>query len=107
MIKNSLTEFEKNALDLIKKIPKGKVTTYQEIAKAMKKPRAMRAVGNALHKNLFAPTIPCHRVVKSNGNTGGYAKGVKQKIKILGKEGIRIKNNKIVDFERKLYKFKY
>jgi len=100
-----MTEFEKNVLEVIKKIPKGKVATYSEIAKKLGRPNASRAVGNALNKNPHAPQIPCHRVVKANGEIGEYAKGITTKIKILKKEKIEIKNNKIVNFRRKLYKF--
>ena len=100
-----MTEFEKSVLELIKKIPKGKITTYSEIAKNLGRPKASRAVGNALNKNPYAPQAPCHRVVKSNGEIGGYAKGIDVKIKILKQEKIDIKNGKIIDFRRKLYKF--
>jgi methylated-DNA-[protein]-cysteine S-methyltransferase len=82
----------------LKKIPRGKVITYREIAIALGNPNASRAVGNACNKNPFAPKVPCHRVVKSNGFLGGYAEGLKNKIFLLEKEGVKIKNNKIVNF---------
>ncbi len=91
---------------ILSKIPKGKVTTYSEIARQLKKPGASRAVGNACNANPFAPRVPCHRVVASNGKIGGYAHGLKKKIVLLEKEGIRVKNGKIVDFEQKLWRFK-
>ncbi len=94
-------KFQAKVLSLTKKVPKGKVTTYKEIAKAMKT-KAYRDVGRALHDNKTPVVIPCHRVVASNGSIGGYSRGIKKKIQLLKKEGIKIKNNKIVDFKKKL-----
>jgi len=88
--------FNEKVLNLTKKIPKGKVTTYKEIAKALNT-KAYRAVGTSLRKNTKPITIPCHRVVKSNGTIGAY-KGKpnsKEKTKLLKKERIKVKNNKI------------
>jgi len=65
------------------KIPKGKITTYSEIAKKIGSPKAARAVGNALSKNPFAPDVPCHRVIRKDGKLGGYSKGIKEKLKLL------------------------
>lgn len=98
--------FQDKVLVLTKKIPKGKVTTYKEIAKAMKT-KAYRAVGAALRNNKRPIIIPCHRVVSSDGSLGGYKGKLnsKEKIKLLKKEGIEINKNKIVDFEKKLYTF--
>ncbi len=101
-----LTKFEKQVLDRLKKIPRGKVTTYGELARAVKKPRAARAVGNALHKNPWAPRVPCHRVVKSDGLLGGYGDGIRKKIKLLKKEGIKITaRRKIRNFRKIVYRF--
>jgi len=100
-----MTNFEERVWKIAKNIPKGKITTYGEIARKLGRPKAARAVGNALNKNPYAPQVPCHRVVKANGEIGGYAKGVTTKITILKKEKIEIKNNKIINFRRKLYKF--
>jgi methylated-DNA-[protein]-cysteine S-methyltransferase len=104
------TMFQKAVWEATKKIPKGKVTTYAAIARMIGRPKAVRAVGNALNKNPwlrpatagkpYAPTVPCHRVVKSNGSLGGFAGGVKKKKMMLEKEGIKTKNNKIIDFEK-------
>jgi methylated-DNA-[protein]-cysteine S-methyltransferase len=91
-----LTDFEKRVLALTKKIPRGKVTTYKIIAKKLNT-KAYRAVGAALRKNKTPLIIPCHRVVNSDGTVGGY-KGKKhstEKIRLLNKERIIIKNNKI------------
>jgi len=97
--------FNEKVWNAIKKIPKGKISTYKLIARKIGKPKASRAVGNACNKNPFAPKIACHRVVKSDGKIGGYAFGKKKKIELLKKEGIQIKKNKIVDFEKKVFRF--
>ncbi len=89
-----------------KKIPKGKVATYAIIAKMIKKPKAARAVGNALNKNPYAPIVPCHRVVKSDGSIGGFASGPRNKISLLNKEGVTIIKNKVTPLDRFLYKEK-
>ena len=75
------------------KIPKGKTMTYGELAKIIGSPKAARAVGSALGKNPFAPIVPCHRVIRSDGKLGGYSGigGVKKKIEMLRKEGVTIK----------------
>jgi methylated-DNA-[protein]-cysteine S-methyltransferase len=98
-----ITKFQQLVYGATKKIPKGKVSTYREIARAIKRPRSARAVGNALNCNPFAPQVPCHRVVRSDGTVGGFADGSKEKIKILRKEGIAIKNNRIIGFRDRLF----
>ncbi len=81
---------------IVKRIPRGRVTTYKEVARAVSRPRAARAVGNALNRNPYgSKRVPCHRVVRSSGLAGGYAKGVRVKIKMLRKEGIDIQRGKI------------
>ena len=90
-------------------IPRGKVTTYGLIARKLKT-TAYRAVGNACRNNPYAPRVPCHRVVKSDGTIGGFAgktsgKTVQDKIELLKKESVQVKDGKIVDFERVLFKF--
>lgn len=97
--------FKEKVWNLTKNIPKGKVTTYKEIAKALNS-KACRAVGTALKKNPYAPKVPCHRVINSNGKIGSY-KGKpnsKEKMILLKKDGIEINNNKI-DLKKYLYKF--
>ena len=96
--------FNEKVWNACKLIPKGKVSTYAEIAKTIGKNKASRAVGNALNKNPFAPIVPCHRVVQSNGSIGGFADGTSKKISMLKKEGIEIKNNKI-NLNKFLFKF--
>jgi len=90
-------------------IPRGRVTTYRLIAKKLET-NAYRAVGNACRNNPYAPKVPCHRVVKSNGTIGGFAgktsgKTVQNKIELLRKEGVQVKDGKIVNFEKVLFKF--
>jgi len=99
------TEFEKSVWQLLKRIPKGRVSTYSVIARALGKPLACRAVGNACNKNLLAPRVPCHRVVQSNGFVGGYSKSVKKKIALLAREGVNVKNNKVLEFKQRLFEF--
>ena len=72
------------------KIPKGKVKTYKEVAIGIKMPKSARAVANACGKNPYAPKIPCHRVIRSDGKLGGYSGngGRKTKKKLLKSEGI-------------------
>lgn len=81
-----MTRFEEKVYKVVKNIPKGKVLTYKEVARLIGHPLAFRAVGNALNKNPFKE-MPCHRVIKSDGSIGGYAKGTKNKIRLLKKEG--------------------
>jgi len=96
--------FSKKVLELTKNVPRGKITTYKIIAEKLNT-RAYRAVGTALHKNKRPIIIPCHRVVNSSGFVGGYGKGIKKKIELLRKEGIKIKNKKIQDFKKVLFRF--
>ncbi|MDO8260488.1 MAG: MGMT family protein, partial [Candidatus Magasanikbacteria bacterium] len=88
MSDHNLSDFERSVLHELEKVPLGRVTTYQNLAKKVGKPKAARAVGNALNKNPWAPRVPCHRVVKSNGEIGGYAFGIEKKIGILKSEGV-------------------
>lgn len=97
------TPFQQHVWQTLKRIPKGKVTTYQRLAKMIKRPRSARAVGNALNVNPYAPTVPCHRVVRSNGEIGGYASGPKKKISMLSREGVRIIRGKVTPLHKFLY----
>lgn len=81
-----ILSFQQKVYKIVKTIPKGKVLTYKEVAKLIGKAKAARAVGNALNKN-YNPGIPCHRVIRSDGKTGGYNSGADEKIKLLKKEG--------------------
>lgn len=95
------TVFQKAVWEATKKVPKGQVTTYAAIAKLIGRPKAVRAVGNALNRNPYAPIVPCHRVVKSDGSLGGFAGGTKKKKQMLEAEGIKIENNKVINFSKK------
>ncbi len=86
-------------------VPKGKVTTYGELAKAVGLKNGQRAIGRIMNKNPYPVIIPCHRVINSNGKIGGYAYGYDVKNKMLTKEGREIRNGKILDFEKRIYKF--
>ncbi len=104
-----MVSFSSRVYALCAKVPKGRVTTYGQIAKAMHS-KAYRAVGNALNHNTHDfvhgdQTIPCHRVVASDGSLGGFASGVKKKIALLEKEGVHVKNGRVVDFEKRRFRF--
>ncbi|CAD6368884.1 Methylated-DNA--protein-cysteine methyltransferase [metagenome] len=86
-------------------VPKGKITTYGELAKAVGMKNGQRAVGKIMNKNPYPVIIPCHRVVKSDGKVGGYAYGEEIKSDMLTREGIQIKNGKILDLENRIYRF--
>ena len=86
------TKFQLKVWNYLKSIPKGKVKTYKQVAIAIKAPNSARAVANACGKNPYAPKIPCHRVIRSDGYLGGYSGkgGVSSKRKLLKKEGISL-----------------
>lgn len=88
-------DFNERCYAVLKKVPKGKVTTYGEIAKAVGSPRAARAVGNAMNCNPYAPAVPCHRVVGSTGKMTGFASGIPAKVKLLQGEGVVVKNGRV------------
>ncbi|TKJ17045.1 cysteine methyltransferase [Candidatus Woesearchaeota archaeon B3_Woes] len=94
--------FNERVWKIVSKVPRGRVTTYKAVAEKLGT-KAYRAVGNAMNKNPYSPKVPCHRVVKSNGEVGGFASGTKKKVQMLKKEGIEIKNNKIKKFNQKLF----
>jgi len=98
--------FSKLCYELLKKIPKGKVTTYKEIARALGT-KGYRAVGQILKKNTNPNEIPCFKVVRSDGNIGGYCGSMnktEEKINKLKLDGIIVNNGKI-DLNRYMYKF--
>ena len=82
-----MTEFQKSVYKVVAKIPRGQTMTYKEVAIAIGRPKAYRAVGNALNKN-YNKDIPCHRVIRSDGKIGGYNRGSKRKLNLLKKEGL-------------------
>jgi methylated-DNA-[protein]-cysteine S-methyltransferase len=82
--------FTEQVYALCSRVPRGKVTTYGSIAEALGRPRAARAVGQALHRNPRAPRVPCHRVVGADGKLTGYAAGLAKKRRMLIDEGVTI-----------------
>ena len=86
------TKFQLKVWKYLKSIKKGTVKTYKEVAIAIKRPKSARAVANACAKNPYAPKIPCHRVIRSDGSLGGYSGkgGIKQKLRLLRYEKVSI-----------------
>jgi len=83
-----MKSFKEKVLSAVKKIPKGKTMTYAEVAKKAGSSKACRAVGSILNKN-YDSSIPCHRVIRSDGSIGGYNRGNKKKEELLKKENAR------------------
>jgi len=81
--------FKEKVFEVVRKIPRGAVLTYKEVARLAGSPKAFRSVGNILNTN-YDSKIPCHRVIRSDGQAGGYNRGRKKKISFLRKEGHRI-----------------
>jgi O-6-methylguanine DNA methyltransferase len=82
-----LTEFQRRVYLAVCRIPRGQTRSYRWVAERIGRPGAARAVGNALNRNPFAPIVPCHRVVRSDGSLGGYSRGQAKKRALLRKEG--------------------
>ena|ERR1051325_10808707 len=108
-----MTPFQKKVYQATKRIPRGRVTTYGEIARVVRSPHASRAVGSALNINPFpstllrasARTVPCHRVVRGSGAIGKYALGSKKKAAMLRSEGVKVREGR-VDLKKFGYQFK-
>ncbi len=103
--------FNEKIWQLCRKVPKGRVTTYKELAKAADS-KAYRAVGNAMNRNPHGilncsnkNMVPCHRVVDSSGHLHGFAHGLQKKKQLLEKEGVIVRGYQVVQFEDVLYKF--
>jgi methylated-DNA-[protein]-cysteine S-methyltransferase len=86
-LKSAIPPFTQKVYAIVAKIPQGSVMTYQEVARRAGNPRAYRAVGNIMNHNPDTRKVPCHRVVRSDGTVGGYARGTPKKIAILRREG--------------------
>ena len=106
-----IKSFNEKIYSILKKVPKGKITTYKALAEAAGT-KAYRAVGQAMRCNPYAPVVPCHRVVSSDGSIGGFmgtkekdSREIEKKIRMLSKEGVKIKNKRVADFEKKLFYF--
>jgi methylated-DNA-[protein]-cysteine S-methyltransferase len=103
-----MSEFQSRVLELTSKIPRGKVTTYKELARAMGRPRAYRAVGNALACNPYPGKIPCHRVVRSDRKIGGYGGSRlagKKKERLLEDEGVEVVHGK-VNLKKHMFRYR-
>ena len=96
---------EKKIYKKLLQVPSGKITTYGELSRAIGLKNGQRLIGQIMKKNPFPVIVPCHRVVKSNREVGGYAFGVNIKRNMLTKEGICIKYNKIENFEKSFFRF--
>lgn len=83
-----MVDFKQRVLRAVARIPSGHVLTYKQVARLAGRPRAWRAVGNVLSKN-YDPKTPCHRVVGTDGQMRGYNRGLRNKIKLLRKEGMK------------------
>ena len=86
------TKFQLKVWNYLKTIPKGKVKTYKQVAIGINRPKSARAVANACARNPYAPKIPCHRVIRTDGSLGGYSGkgGIKTKKKLLKIEGFQL-----------------
>lgn len=102
-----MNDFTRRCYEALLMVPRGKVTTYGEIASYLGS-RAYRAVGHAMSKNERAPEVPCHRVVYSDGRIGNYSGpgGKSRKISLLVSEGVRIEDGRIADLESSIFRFR-
>lgn len=98
-------QFAEKVYFYARKIPRGKVTTYKEIARRLGG-KGYRAVGNALRCNPYSPKVPCHRVVCSDGSLGGFIGKMdsRKKISLLRKEGVVVEKGKIKEFEKRMFR---
>lgn len=92
--------FQEKIYQVVMKIPKGRVLSYQEVAKRAGSPRACRVVGNIMNRHNIKG-LACHRVVCSDGSVGGYRWGTKRKIERLKEEGVKIEKGKIIGFKKR------
>ncbi len=98
-------KLEERVYKKLLEVPSGMVVTYGELARAVGLKNGQRKIGQIMRTNPFPVIIPCHRVVKSDGNIGGYAFGIERKVSMLYKEGIEISNGKILEFKDRLFYF--
>jgi methylated-DNA-[protein]-cysteine S-methyltransferase len=96
---------EKKIYRALLQVPSGRIITYKELAKSVGLENGQRLIGQIMKKNPFPIIIPCHRVVKSNGDIGGFAFGVNIKKNLLLNEGVKTNKNKIINFEETKFKF--
>ena len=103
-MQSKMSNFRQRCYQVLQRVPAGKVTTYGAIAKALGS-SASRAVGSAMANNQQLISIPCHRVVRANGQIGEYALGREQKIALLEAEGVAVSNGRINDLDKYLHHF--
>lgn len=96
--------FHERCYAALRRVPAGKVTTYADLARHLGS-KGYRAVGNAMNRNPYAPEVPCHRVVRSGGEIGGFARGSRAKIKMLRDEGIEIEGGRVCNLEKHRFNF--
>jgi len=85
---------------LVRQIPKGRISTYGAVAKALGNKGYARAVGKYMNQNPNADTMPCFKIVKSDGSLGGFGLGIEDKIRRLKEDGMEVKDGKIVNFKK-------
>jgi methylated-DNA-[protein]-cysteine S-methyltransferase len=102
---DQVLKLENKVYKKLLEVPKGKVTTYGELAKAVGLKNGQRVIGRIMSKNPYPVIVPCHRVIKSNGKVGNYAYGTDVKTAMLSKEGINIKKGKISEFKKNIHRF--
>ena len=100
------TVFQQRVWEALRLIPRGRVTTYGEIARYLGT-HAVRAVGTAVGKNPDAPKVPCHRVVRGDGTIGRYSggDGVPTKVALLKTEGVTVADGRVVTFDQQLWRY--
>lgn len=106
---SAVTKLAEKTYELLKKVPLGKVTTYKELAHAAGS-KSYRGIGQIMRNNPYAPHVPCHRVVASDGTLGGFmgktaGLTLDKKISLLKSEGIEVEGNKIKNFTKHFYRF--
>jgi len=104
-----ISALAQNVYQTLKRVPRGKITTYKLLGQAVGT-KAYRAIGTILSNNPYAPEVPCHRVIASDGSLGGFMgsksrKNLSKKSELLSSEGIKMKNNKILNYKEYLYDF--
>lgn len=104
-----MTPLQEKTYKLLKTVPRGRVTTYKALADALGT-KGYRAIGQCMRTNPYAPDVPCHRVVASDGTIGGFmgqknGEKIKKKIALLQREGVAVENNRIVNFAGLLFTF--
>ncbi len=100
-----LGELEQKVYGMLARVPRGKITTYSELARAAGLKNGQRAVGRIMSKNPYPSIIPCHRVVRSTGDVGGYAYGTEVKEEMLSREGVALGGGRISDMDSVMHRF--